>query len=141
MSASPRVTRTAAEEVDDVRKFSIPLLAALPWEMTSSMYVCDGTAHWQSAYIPETEGWQDVVLTFHNILCYGNFEEFMDVWRIHALIHEYASKNVMVPLQLAHATIKAFINSDACDGNEANANANRALEFLRRTVESPPEPC
>lgn len=128
-----------AEEIDD-GTFVIPELLALNWELSPAMYVCSGDAEWRDDYFPVEEGWKDALATFDEVLQQGAFEDYLAIWRVHAILHEDrvgrsgrgAPADMMKPwLVLAIQTIEAYLRSDATDPNRAYPRARRALHFLR----------
>eukprot|EP01036_Dinobryon_divergens_P032371 gene32370-41943_t len=61
---------------EDIRKFHIPELSNMNWELTSSMYVCQGRADWRDDYLPGSDGWRDVIKTFELIMRLMSFLTF-----------------------------------------------------------------
>ena len=128
-----------ADEID-AHHVSIPLLNQLNWKLSSTMYVMGGKITWRNVHILVIDNrreWHYVTNTFDRILEYGNFSEYFDVWRIHYLLQstENDKKSLAKPLlQLALNTIRAYLYSDACDPNEANTEANAAIDFLEDAI-------
>jgi hypothetical protein len=131
----------AAEEVT-ARKFFIPDLQNMDWQLTTSMNVFKGKAEWRDDYFPDSPGWRDVISTFDLIMCQGELDEFFDTWRVHGMLHGQgrlamnATLDLRAPIKLGRDTILSFLRSEACDGNEANTVAYNAVDFLENVLRS-----
>ena len=127
---------------EDVRKFHIPELSDMNWELTTSIYVCEGRADWRDDYFPGSDGWRDAIATFDLIMRYGAFDEYLDIWRVHSMLHGDqvgqnpgdAKLDIYVPLQLALGTVRSFLYSGECDPNESNTVVHSAIDFLQKAV-------
>lgn len=128
---------------EDTQKFHIPELSTMNWELTGTMYVCKGgAADWRDDYFPSSEGWRDAVATFELIMRYGRFDEYLDIWRVHNMLHGDqvdkkpgdAKLDISVPLRLALDTVRSFLYSGECDPNESNAVVHSAIDFLQKVV-------
>jgi hypothetical protein len=126
-----------AEEINH-RKFTIPQLTALNWTLSPVMYVCSGHAQWRDCF-PGDARWKDVVATFDEILYLGEFEDYLAIWRVHALLHvepvgdsvQSIAVDMTQALLLAVDTIRSYLNSEAADANDGYHTVYRALAFLR----------
>jgi hypothetical protein len=127
---------------EDARKFCIPELSNMNWELTTTMYVCEGRADWRDDYFPGSDGWRDVIATFELIMRYGGFDEYLDIWRVHSKLHgDHVGKkpgdaklDISVPLQLALDTVWSFLYSGECDPNEPNTVVHSAIDYLQKAV-------
>lgn len=129
-------------EEEDNQKFYIPELSNMNWELTGTMYVCEGRADWRDDYFPCSDGWRDAVVTFELIMRYGGFDEYLDIWRVHSMLHGDqvgkkpgdAKLDISVPLQLALDTVRSFLYSGECDPNESNAVVHSTISYLQKAV-------
>jgi len=127
---------------EDARKFYIPELSNMNWELTTTMYVCEGRADWRDDYFPGSDGWRDAIATFELIMRYGGFDEYLDIWRVHSMLHGDqvgkkpgdAKLDISVPLQLALDTVRSFLYSGECDPNESNTVVHSAIDYLQKAV-------
>jgi len=127
---------------EDGRRFHIPELSNMNWELTTTMYVCAGRADWRDDYFPSSTGWKDVIAAFDLIMRYGGFDEYLDIWRVHSIMHRDvvglepsdAIVEVSVPLQLALDTVRSFLFSGECDPNESNTVIHNAIDFLEKVL-------
>jgi hypothetical protein len=141
----------AVGDIDGVRvehfenkmnKFTIPDLVNKKWNLYPLMFVCEAKAEWRDDYFPGADGWKDAVAAFDLILQYGNFDEYMDIWRVHGMLHGSADygnngdgeQDMTLPLQLALEAIESYLGSDACDHNDANKVFHDAISFLEERL-------
>eukprot|EP01037_Dinobryon_pediforme_P019982 gene19982-20504_t len=132
----------AVEDMEDGRMFRIPDLLDMNWQLTGTVYICEGQADWPEDCFPDIEGWRDAVGAFDLIMRYGNLDEYLDIWRVHNMLYGqpvdptegYADREMSVPLHLALDTVRAFLYSGAYDPNESNTAVHRALDWLQRAV-------
>jgi hypothetical protein len=139
----------AIEDGDDGNKFTVPEIEEWNWQFGTCLYVFEGSASWRDDYFPDAEGWNHSVRSFDLVMKYGTFDDFLDIWRVHGLLHsdkvgrniDEATKDILAPLLLARQTLFSHLYSGECDPNESQSEIYRGIDFLDFSIAKAKDIC